>query len=34
MHKVAGTFRVDLSPAQAVDAGGEVFYYLDNSVLR
>ncbi len=35
LHKVAGTFRLDQqTPAQAVDAGGKVFYYLDNCVLR
>ncbi|MEK6249464.1 MAG: DUF4190 domain-containing protein, partial [Planctomycetales bacterium] len=33
-HKVAGTFRVERKPASAVDAGGSVFYYLDDCILR
>ena len=34
LHKIAGTFRLEEKPSQAVDAGGQVFYYLDNCQLR
>ena len=34
LHKVAGTFRLVKNPGQAVDAGGEVYYHLDNGQLR
>lgn len=34
LHKVAGTFRLIKDPRQAVDAGGEVYYHLDNGQLR
>jgi len=34
LHKVAGTFRLEQSAGTAVDAGGQVFYYLDDCQLR
>ena len=34
LHKVAGTFRLIKDPRQAVDAGGEVYYHLDDGQLR
>ena len=34
LHKVAGTFRLEPEPNQAIDAGGQVYYYLDDCQLR
>jgi hypothetical protein len=34
LHKVAGTFRLDMRPSKAIDAGGQVYYYLDDCQLR
>ena len=34
LHKVAGTFRLVKDPGQAIDAGGEVYYHLDDGQLR
>ncbi|MGB6044904.1 MAG: DUF4190 domain-containing protein [Pirellulales bacterium] len=34
LHKLAGTFRVDAQPGEAVDAGGRVYYYLDDSTYK
>ena len=34
LHKIAGTFRLVKDPDQAIDAGGEVYYHLDDGQLR
>ena len=34
LHKIAGTFRLVKDPGQAIDAGGEVYYHLDDGQLR
>ena len=34
LHKVAGTFRLGKGPGEAVDASGDVYYYLDDGQLR
>ena len=34
LHKLAGTFRLDEKPSRAIDAGGQVFYYLEDCQLR
>ncbi|MDG2208299.1 MAG: hypothetical protein P8K78_10375 [Pirellulales bacterium] len=34
LHKVAGTFRLGKGTGEAVDASGDVYYYLDDGQLR
>jgi len=34
LHKIAGTFRLVKDPGEAVDASGDVYYYLDDGQLR
>ncbi len=34
LHKVAGKFRLEENPGEAIDANGSVYYYLDDGHLR
>ncbi len=34
LHKVAGKFRLEKKPGEAIDANGSVYYYLDDGHLR